>query len=96
VVASAAGIKLVLERFTEPSSAIAAGLLGTGIALYLAGEGAFRVVLKLQLRRGRIIGAALILAAIPLGLLLSGFVQLSATLAILVTVLVLEKPWKAA
>jgi low temperature requirement protein LtrA len=63
--------------------------LGGGVALYLVGHAAFLAVLGLRGVRHRLGGAAVVLAAVPLGHF-SAIAQLTATVIIMVSIAIIE------
>ncbi len=85
--------------FADPLAALepsAAWLIGGGVALYLAGDAAYRATLDLGPVIARLGAAALALATAAAGVALSGAVQLTALLVLVVAVLVAESIRRAA
>jgi low temperature requirement protein LtrA len=90
VVALAAGLKKAIGHAFEPASAPAAWYLGSGIALFLAGDLLFRRVLGIGQSGFRLAAAVLALLTVPLGLSTVVSAQLATLVAILVVALSAE------
>jgi low temperature requirement protein LtrA len=89
IVVAAAGVKKVIGHAGEELKLAEAVALAGGLALYLAGDVAFRRVLGLGNVRYRAAGVVLALATVPLGLVVAGG-QLVALIAVLLLVLAVE------
>ncbi|WP_438319726.1 low temperature requirement protein A (plasmid) [Streptomyces sp. HUAS TT3] len=90
IAALAAGIKKVLGHLGEPLATAPTVALAGGVALFLAGETAFRAALKLAPLRFRAVTALLAVATVPVGLRHSGLAQLIALVVLVVAMLVVE------
>jgi low temperature requirement protein LtrA len=90
VVLMAAGVESIVAHPNDPAETAAAWNLAIGTALYLLGEGWFRVSLGIGPWVRRLIAAALLLATVAVGRASSGLTQLAITVVIFVTVLVFE------
>ncbi|MEU6372308.1 low temperature requirement protein A [Streptomyces sp. NPDC046909] len=89
----AAGVKKTLGHLTQhPHTAPALALAG-GVALFLAGDVAFRAVLRLRPVRFRLAAVPVALAAALLGVRTSAAVELLALVAVLVGMLAVEARW---
>lgn len=86
----AAGLHEVLAHAFEPAEASAALLVGGGVALYLAGDAAYRRTLRLGPVAWRIVAAALSLTTALIGTSASGAAQLGALILIVAGMLALE------
>jgi low temperature requirement protein LtrA len=98
IVAVAAGVQQAIEysaRLT-PGPVIASAVLAAGAALFLAGDAAFRRLLRTGQVRLRIAAAALALATTAAGAAVALEVQLALLTAILVATLVLERRYPGA
>ena len=85
--------------FADPFAALepsTAWFIGGGVALYLAGDAAYRATLDLGPVIARLLAAALALATAAAGAALSGAVQLTTLLVLVVAVLVAESLRRAA
>jgi len=89
VVVAAAGTKKVVGHAGEELKLAEAVVLASGLALYLAGDAAFRRALGLGNVRYRAAGVVLALATIPLGLVVA-VGQLGALIAVLLLILAVE------
>jgi low temperature requirement protein LtrA len=89
IVVAAAGVKKVIGHAGDELKLAEAVALAGGLAIYLAGDAAFRRVLALGNVPYRAAGVLLALATIPLGLVLAG-AQLVALIAILLLMLTAE------
>ena len=89
VVVAAAGTKKVVGHAGDELKLAEAVALAGGLALYLAGDAAFRRALGLGNVRYRTAGVLLALATIPLGLVVAGG-QLAALVAVLLLMLAVE------
>jgi low temperature requirement protein LtrA len=90
VVLMAAGVESIVAHPNDPAETAAAWNLAIGTAMYLLGEGWFRVSLGIGPWVRRLIAAALLLATVAVGRASSGLTQLAITVVIFVTVLVFE------
>jgi low temperature requirement protein LtrA len=90
VVTMAAGVKRSLGHVTEPLDLGPALALAGGVAMYLAGDVAFRRVMRIHPIAYRAVGAVLALGTVVLGTHLSAAAQLVSLLTILVTALAAE------
>ncbi|MFJ6937639.1 low temperature requirement protein A [Streptomyces sp. NPDC101132] len=86
----AAGVKKTIGHLGEPLPAGPALALAGGVALYLAGDLAFRTVLRIGVLRYRAAALAGALATAAAGHRFNGAVQLGALLLVLVATLVAE------
>jgi low temperature requirement protein LtrA len=91
VVAMAAGVKLTLGHPGQPEPVGQALVLSGGVALFLAGDAWFRSVLRIGTRWPRLATAGIALAAAALGAVVSIDAQLAVLIAVLVTMLVVER-----
>jgi low temperature requirement protein LtrA len=89
IVILAVGIKKTVGHAFEALHWEQAAALGGGVALYLVGHAAFLALLRLRGVRHRLIGAALVLATIPLGHLVA-VAQLAAVVVVMVAVAIIE------
>ncbi|MHC3468929.1 low temperature requirement protein A [Streptomyces sp. 7R007] len=92
----AAGVKKTLGHLTEHPPAGPALALAGGVALFLAGDVAFRAVLRLYPLRFRASAAPVALATALLGVRVSAAAELLALVAVLVGMLTVEARWCAA
>ncbi len=90
VIAVAAGSRLSLPDFTEPTSTAAAGLIAGGTAVYLLGLAAFRAVVGHAPPWGRVLFAVIVVATVPLGTAQSAAAQLLGVAAVLAVLLAVE------
>ncbi|NGN69489.1 low temperature requirement protein A [Streptomyces sp. A7024] len=90
IVCLAAGVKKSLGHLFEHLHTGPAVALAGGVALYLAGDAAFRTVLGIRPRAGRAAAAAVALATVPLGTQVNAAVQLIALVAVIVALLAIE------
>jgi low temperature requirement protein LtrA len=96
VIVIAAGVKRSIGHVTdrlEPGPALA---LAGGVAIYLAGDVAFRRVLGIRPVRYRAAAAVAALGTVVLGLRLAAAVQLVALIVVLVAMLGAERRWRRA
>ncbi|MEV0481517.1 low temperature requirement protein A [Streptomyces sp. NPDC050508] len=91
----AAGLKKTLGHLTEHLTAGPALALAGGVALFLAGDVAFRAAMRLFPVRFRAGAAPLALATALLGIHLSAVVELLALVGVLVAMLAVENRWCA-
>ncbi|QDO01982.1 low temperature requirement protein A [Streptomyces sp. RLB3-17] len=89
----AAGVKKSLGHLTEQLHTGPAVAVAGGVALFLAGDVAFRAVLRLTPLAYRATTVPIALATAPLGTHLSALAQLIALVAVLVTMLTIEARW---
>jgi len=91
VIVLAAGVKKSIGHVGDPLGAGPALALAGGVALYLAGDVAFRWVLGIRPVAHRAAAAALALATVPLGVGVAAGVQLVALVAVLVATIAAER-----
>jgi low temperature requirement protein LtrA len=96
VIVIAAGVKRSIGHVGNPLGAGTALALAGGVAIYLAGDVAFRRVLGIRPVGHRAAAAALALATVPLGMGVAAGVQLVALVAVLVATLMAERRWRPA
>jgi low temperature requirement protein LtrA len=84
VVLVAAGLKLAVVIYNEPSTTPAAVFLAGGVAAYLVGLAIFRWFVHVHPVAGRLFMAALAVATIPIGLRFSATIQLAILVLILI------------
>jgi low temperature requirement protein LtrA len=96
VIVLAAGVKKSIGHVGDPLGAGPALALAGGVALYLAGDVAFRRVLGIRPVGHRAAAAALALATVPLGVGVAAGVQLVALVAVLVATIAAERRWRPA
>ncbi|MFJ7206538.1 low temperature requirement protein A [Streptomyces sp. NPDC098789] len=96
IAALAAGVKKVLPHLGEPLHTAPAVSLAAGVALFLAGEVAFRATLRLRPLAYRAAAVPVALLTVPVGHLLSGLAQLVALVGVVVAMLMAEDHWTAA
>ncbi|MER5727340.1 low temperature requirement protein A [Streptomyces sp. NPDC002138] len=92
----AAGVKKVLPHLDEPLHTAPALSLAGGVALFLAGEVAFRAALRLRPLAYRAAAVPCALATVPVGHWLSGLAQLVALVGVVVAMLMAEDRWAPA
>jgi low temperature requirement protein LtrA len=90
VIVAAAGVERSIGHAAERLDLGSALLLGAGVAGYLAGEVAFRLVMGIRPVAIRTTAAAAALATIPLGVFVAAAIQLVALVAIVVLALGIE------
>jgi low temperature requirement protein LtrA len=91
VIVIAAGVKLSIGHVTERLGIGPALALAGGVAIYLAGDVAFRRTLGLRPVAHRAAAALLALATVPLGVRLAAGVQLVVLVALLVATIAAER-----
>jgi low temperature requirement protein LtrA len=96
VIVIAAGVKKSIGHIGDPLGIGPALALAGGVALYLAGDVAFRRVLGIRPVGHRAAAAALALATVPLGVGVAAGVQLVALAAVLVATIAAERRWRTA
>jgi low temperature requirement protein LtrA len=96
IIALAAGVKLSIGEVTHRLDPAPAVTLAAGVALYLAGDVAFRRALRIRPVAYRATAAAMALATAVLGVYVSAAVQLVALVAILLGMLLPEARWRRA
>ncbi|MFJ8310447.1 MULTISPECIES: low temperature requirement protein A [unclassified Streptomyces] len=89
----AAGVKKSIGQLPEHLPAAPAVALAGGVALFLAGNVAFRAVLRINPLRFRVGGAVAALATVPLGTHVSSLAELFALVLVLVAMLLSEARW---
>ncbi|MEU3840425.1 low temperature requirement protein A [Streptomyces sp. NPDC028635] len=89
----AAGVKKALGHLTEHAQGGPALALAGGVALFLAGDAAFRAALSLRPVRYRLSAAPVALVAAPLGVRTSAAVELTCLVAVVVAMLAAEARW---
>jgi low temperature requirement protein LtrA len=87
IVLTAAGIKKAIGHAYDPLATAQALVLGGGVALFLAADVAFRLVLGLGRSPHRAVAALLALATIPLGSEVAAVAQLAALAVVLAAAL---------
>ena len=90
IVTAAAGMAQVIADASHGEGPAEAWLLSSGIAVYLLGESAFRMALRIAPAGTRLAGAALVLATGPIAARAGSLVQLATVVVILVVMLTLE------
>ena len=100
VVAFAAGVKFATAHPFEPIEAAAALALGGGVATYLVGDALFRLSIGAGLAWNRLFAAALTLAMVPIGTIVSAVAELAGIWLVLVLGLIVpsalaERPKRA-
>jgi low temperature requirement protein LtrA len=96
VITIAAGVERSIGAVEERLDAGSAGLLAVGVALYLAGDVAFRRVMRIRPIAHRGGAAVAALATMLLGISVAAAVQLVALVAIVVATLATEARWRGA
>jgi low temperature requirement protein LtrA len=96
VITIAAGVERSIGAVEERLDAGSAGLLAVGVALYLAGDVAFRRVMRIRPIAHRGGAAVAALATMLLGISVAAAVQLVALVAIVVATLATEVRWRGA
>jgi len=91
IVALAAGVKRVIGAAGASYSYPACLALGGGVALYLAGDAAFRHALRIGSQRYRVAAAVAALASTVVGVTLSVTAEIALLVVIVVTALVVER-----
>jgi low temperature requirement protein LtrA len=94
IIALAAGVKLSIGEVTHRLEPAPALTLAAGVALFLAGDVAFRRVLRIRPVAYRAVAAVVALATAVLGIYAAGAVQLVALVAVLLGMLVPEARWR--
>jgi low temperature requirement protein LtrA len=89
----AAGVKKSIGQLPEHLAVAPAVALAGGVALFLAGNVAFRAVLRITPLRFRAGGAVAALATVPLGTRVSSLAELFALVLVLVAMLLSEARW---
>lgn len=95
IIVIAAGLKQLIAHLEGPPSA-ALWLMGLGVTLYLIGDVGFRRSLEIDRTPKRLVAGALGFLTIPIGMFIGGAWQLSALVALLVAMLMLEQPRRRA
>jgi low temperature requirement protein LtrA len=90
IVAVAAGLKKAIGEPYEPLAGWIAVGLAVGTALFIASDVGFRRTFGIVRNRVRLVGAAVVLATIPLGTELGAAAQVGAIAALVVVMLALE------
>jgi low temperature requirement protein LtrA len=96
VIVIAAGVKQSIGHVTDPLEPGPALALAGGVAIYLAGDVAFRRALGIRPVGYRAAAAVAALGTIVLGLRLAAAVQLVALIVVLVAMLGVERRWRRA
>jgi hypothetical protein len=81
----------VIARPEEPLTAGAALALGIGVALFFVGDAEFRRVLRVGPATPRIVAAVAVLTTIPLGMLVTATLQLTALVVVIAAALAVEQ-----
>jgi hypothetical protein len=89
-VTAAAGMARVIADASRGEAPAEAWLLSSGIAVYLLGESAFRMTLRIAPAGTRLSGAALVLATGPIAVRAGSLAQLATVVVILVLMLTVE------
>ncbi|TMD49417.1 MAG: low temperature requirement protein A [Chloroflexi bacterium] len=84
VVLIAAGLKLAVVRYNEPSTVAAAVVLAAGVAIYLAGLAIFRWLIHVRSIAIRLVMAGLALLTAFIGLRITPVAQLAALVVVLI------------
>ncbi len=84
IVLVAAGLKLAVIRYNEPSTTSAAVFLASGVAIYLVGLALFRWQIHVRPVIVRLLMAALAISTIVIGLRITPVAQLAALVVILI------------
>jgi low temperature requirement protein LtrA len=90
IITAAAGVRLVFGHVMTHPSVGPAVLLGGGVGVYLAGNVAFRLSLRMQPTLSRAVGAFIGVASIPLGVSLGAVAQLTALAFLIIAVVAVE------
>jgi low temperature requirement protein LtrA len=96
IIALAAGVKLSIGEVTHRLDPAPALTLAAGVALFLAGDVAFRRALRIRPLAYRATAAVVALATAVLGVYAAAAVQLVALIAVLLGMLALEARWRGA
>jgi low temperature requirement protein LtrA len=96
VIVIAAGVKRSIGHVAEQLGAGPALALAGGVAVYLAGDVAFRRTLAIRPVGYRAAAALVALGTVPLGVRVAAGVQLVGLVAVLVATLVAERRWRPA
>lgn len=96
IAAFAAGVKKTIGHLGEQVATGPALVLAGGVAVYLAGDLAFRAVLGIGPARFRAAATVLVLATVPLGAATAGLWQLLALVVVLLCALGAEARWAPA
>jgi low temperature requirement protein LtrA len=91
IVFASVGVRQVVEHPWTALDVSRAFLLSGGVALFLLADGWFRATLRLRRARPRLLGAPLLLLAVPLGTATVAAAGLAGTIALLACVLVGER-----
>ncbi len=91
-VSAAAGIKLVIEHLDETLPVSASVLLAAGVGVYLFGSVLFRLYCGLRPGAARVAAGCACAVSVPLGLVAGGLAQIGALLALLLAMLIVERP----
>jgi len=84
IVLVAAGLKLAVVRYNEPSTASAAVFLAAGVAIYLVGLALFRWLIHVRRIAVRLLMAVLALMTTVIGLRITPVAQLAALVVVLI------------
>jgi len=84
VVLVAAGLKLAVVRYNEPSTVAAAVFLAAGVAIYLAGLAIFRWLIHVRAIAVRLVMAVLALLTVFIGLRITPVAQLAVLVVVLI------------
>jgi low temperature requirement protein LtrA len=91
IVVAAAGLEGVITDVVQPAPSATAWQLAAGVAVYLAGEVAFRRALRLGPFRTRLLAAGLAVATAPVGLTAGYVAQLTLLVLLLTGMLTFER-----
>jgi len=91
IIVLAAGVKQAIVRYDHPASAATAWFLAGGVATYLLGLTAVRIVFNDGMLRARVAMAAAALATVVLGVAVSAEIQMAALSAVVAAGIVIEQ-----
>ena len=90
IIATASGVRLSIAYFSEPDVPEGAILLASGVAIYLAGDAAYRLFVGVRPMWTRVIAAIVAALTVPIGIAIATGAQLVALLVIVAGVLIIE------
>lgn len=91
IVVFAAGVKKAIDQLGAPIGVAPALALGGGVALYLAGQAAFRLALGIPGAALRAVPAVLAVATVAAGVWVNAGVQFAALVVVLIAMLVVDE-----
>jgi low temperature requirement protein LtrA len=94
IVAAAAGIHAAIAHPGDPAHLPAAVALAGGVALFLAGVGDVRRALGVGSATSRFVAAIAVLATIPIATTANAALHLAAVVAVVTTMLLLDRRWR--